>query len=403
MKLLNKILVAVAMLSVTFAINTNAQDEKPTTGINFEQGSWAEVQALAKETGKPIFVDAYASWCGPCKKMAKEVFPLKDVGAFMNENFINYKLDMEKGDGIVFARINNVKSYPTYLFFNDEGDLAHRTLGYKPGEDFLLDASDALNPDRSLVSLATRYKVGERDKSFLMNYATALMNANMPYTKVAEQYIELLDETELKDKNAQNFVYATATDINSKQFKIIMDNRTLFNDTYGADKVDQRIQRSALMTVTTAADEKDEATMKSIKKILKNNGGDKSKTLIAMAYMNYNKGVGNWDDYAKYASKYIESMDGESASVYNNIAWSFYEQEEIDNPKLIAKAVKWAKRSVDLDCQYYNCDTYAAILYKAKDYATAKMAAEKAIEQAKVSGDAYQETQRLLEMINDKL
>lgn len=403
MNLINKFLMIVALLSLTFATTTNAQNEKPTKGIQFEQGSWAEVQALAKETGKPIFVDAYASWCGPCKKMAKEVFPLKSVGDFMNENYINYKLDMEKGDGIAFSRRNNVKSYPTYLFFSDDGDLTHRTLGYKEGEDFLVDASNALDPDKSLVSLATRYKVGERDKSFLMNYATALMNANMPYTKVAEQYIELLDETELQDKNAQNFVYATANDINSKQFKILMDNRSLFNNTFGADKVDQKIQRCALMSVAKAADTKDEDMMSDIKKILKKNGGDNSKTLISMAHMNYNKGIGNWAQYAKYASKYIDSMDGESASVYNNIAWSFYEQEEIDDPKLIAKAVKWAKRSVDLDCQYYNCDTYAAILYKAKDYATAKMAAEKAIEQAKASGDAYGETQILLDMINEKL
>jgi len=401
MKLINKFLMIVALLSFTFATATNAQ--KKSKGIQFEEGSWVEVQALAKETGKPIFVDAYASWCGPCKKMAKEVFPTKEVGDFMNKNYINYKLDMEKGDGIAFSKRNNVKSYPTYLFFTPDGDLTHRTLGFKLGEDFLVDASDALNPDRSLVSLATRYKVGERDKTFLMNYATALMNANMPFAKVAEQYIELLDANELKDKNAQNFVYASANDINSKQFKILMDNRSLFNKTFGADKVNQKIQRCALMSVANAADAEDENMMSDIKKILKKNGGDDKKTLVSMAHMNYNKGIGNWQQYAKYASKYIDSMSGESASVYNNIAWSFYEQEEIDDPKLIAKAVKWAKRSVDLDCQYYNCDTYAAILYKAKDYKTAKMAAEKAIEQAKASGDAYGETQRLLEMINDKL
>ncbi len=42
--------------------------------IEFFHGTWQEGLQEAKKTGKPIFVDAYAKWCGPCKRMAKTTF-----------------------------------------------------------------------------------------------------------------------------------------------------------------------------------------------------------------------------------------------------------------------------------------------------------------------------------------
>ena len=73
-------------------------------GIEFLHGSWEDALDAAKEEDKIIFVDAYAKWCGPCKRMAKEVFTKKEVGTFFNDNFINIKLDMEESHGISFGQ-----------------------------------------------------------------------------------------------------------------------------------------------------------------------------------------------------------------------------------------------------------------------------------------------------------
>ena len=73
-------------------------------GIQFREGSWKEILEIAKKENKLVFVDNYTSWCGPCKKMVSEVFPLKEVGDFYNANFICYKLDCEKGDGVEWQK-----------------------------------------------------------------------------------------------------------------------------------------------------------------------------------------------------------------------------------------------------------------------------------------------------------
>jgi predicted RNA polymerase sigma factor len=67
---------------------------------------------------------------------------------------------------------------------------------------------------------------------------------------------------------------------------------------------------------------------------------------------------------------------------------------------MLAKAEEWAKHSVELHPGYFNCDTYAAVLYKLGKKAEAQAAAEKAIELAKKEGADYGSTQELLEKIN---
>ena len=85
-------------------------------GIKFEEGNFKSLLAKAKKENKLIFIDAYAVWCGPCKLMVKNIFPLKPVGDYYNANFINAKIDMEKGEGIELAKKIQCKSFPNISF-----------------------------------------------------------------------------------------------------------------------------------------------------------------------------------------------------------------------------------------------------------------------------------------------
>lgn len=111
--------------------------------ISFFKGTWAEAVAAAKKQNKPIFVDAYTVWCGPCKWMNANVFTNKEVADYFNQNFINYKFDMEKGEGPTFAKNNGIKAYPTLIFFDKNEKEIHRVLGAKPADQFLLIGKSA--------------------------------------------------------------------------------------------------------------------------------------------------------------------------------------------------------------------------------------------------------------------
>ena len=108
---------------------TNFKEDAPS-GIQFHRGTWAEAIQLAKDQDKIIFLDIYATWCGPCKKMKTNTFSNQEVGKLFNERFINVSLDGEEDEGATLAKEYQVNAYPTLLFIDANGKVIGGTKGY---------------------------------------------------------------------------------------------------------------------------------------------------------------------------------------------------------------------------------------------------------------------------------
>src|SRR5262245_61023875 len=73
-----------------------AQTSETVEGVKFsDRLTWSQVKDEARRQNKYIFVDCYASWCGPCKKMDKEIYTQPQVGELLNERFINIKIQID--------------------------------------------------------------------------------------------------------------------------------------------------------------------------------------------------------------------------------------------------------------------------------------------------------------------
>lgn len=101
-------------------VNLTAIQSNSEKGIQFVEPNWAKAIEQAKKEKKMIFVDAYTTWCGPCRMLKQNTFPDKAAGDFFNKHFINIALDMEKGDGLVFAEKYQIRAYPTLLIMDAE-------------------------------------------------------------------------------------------------------------------------------------------------------------------------------------------------------------------------------------------------------------------------------------------
>ena len=125
-----------AVFPSAHALKTNP-DEIKETGIIFHQGTWNEALQLAKKEGKPIFLDVYASWCGPCKMLKTYTFPNQEVGKFFNANFINVAVDGEKGEGPQLAQKFNLRGYPTLIFVDSNEQVIAQKAGYRNAKKFI--------------------------------------------------------------------------------------------------------------------------------------------------------------------------------------------------------------------------------------------------------------------------
>ena len=110
----------------------------------FEKGTLKELLALADEQDKYLFVDVYATWCGPCQIMAKQIFPQQKVGEFFNKTFVNAKFNAEKGEGVDVAKRYSVKAYPTFLILDSDGEEVGRIVGGADADRFIEEVRKVL-------------------------------------------------------------------------------------------------------------------------------------------------------------------------------------------------------------------------------------------------------------------
>ena len=141
---------------------------------NFRNISFAEAIQQAKAENKLVFIDFYTDWCGPCKKMAREVFPQKAVGDYFNANFVCIKLNAEK-EGKAEATRFKVNAYPTFLVLDTDENVKLDIKGAYPADAFVTKIKNELNPEMSPERLKQRYESGERNPELVNAYAMSLM------------------------------------------------------------------------------------------------------------------------------------------------------------------------------------------------------------------------------------
>ncbi|MBM3170033.1 MAG: thioredoxin [Bacteroidetes bacterium] len=88
------------------------------TDSNFEE--------LVKNSDKPVLIDFWAEWCGPCKMIGPVVEEL--AGEFEGKAIIG-KVDVDSNP--VVASSLGIRAIPTLLFFKN-GEMVDRSVGVVP-------------------------------------------------------------------------------------------------------------------------------------------------------------------------------------------------------------------------------------------------------------------------------
>lgn len=182
---------------------------KAENGVQFFEGSWAELLATAKEQDKLIFLDVYTDWCPPCKRMDKEVFPLQEVGEKYNAQFLNYKVDAEKGEGVEIARKFGVGAYPTYLYLDTAGYLLQRIVDYTDPASLNAYADKAVelsSESNTLGYLASQFGEGNRAPDFLQAYISKMAGLGMDNSEALNAYIKDVPHKELMKEESLVFL-----------------------------------------------------------------------------------------------------------------------------------------------------------------------------------------------------
>ncbi|MDN3607436.1 thioredoxin family protein [Kaistella yonginensis] len=315
--------------------------------INFDNSNFKEILAKAKREKKLVFLDAFASWCGPCKLMEKNVFPLPAVKEYYNANFINARFDMEKGEGREIAQKYQVRSYPSYLFLNGDGEVVMKSYGYMGEKDFIEIAKEANNPLLLKGSAKELFEKGESDPAFLLNMMRQNVQTDYDLAKkVSERYFKVKAKEELSRDDIGMLLYFVKS-VNDPNYQVFKDRKAnivkeMSEDIYNQFDVNIKISK----VMENSLDQNtgiinDEYFYKNAVPLV---GQAEAETALNRMKVIYYPNVGNFKEYEKAALIYYKNADDFNPEELLKAAWLF--SEHVDNKSSLKKAEEWAEKSV---------------------------------------------------------
>ncbi|NML56149.1 thioredoxin fold domain-containing protein [Chryseobacterium cheonjiense] len=316
--------------------------------IQFQELPFKDLILKAKKENKLVFIDAYTSWCGPCKMMEKNTFTRKSVGDYFNANFVNARFDMEKGEGREIASKYGVRSYPTYLFLNGDGELVSQNYGYMEESMFLTMAQGVSSPNNKKGSLKERFEKGEKDPEFLINIMRLNSSSDFNFAKKAsERYFENKSKTSEFTKDDVGFLLYFLKSPEDKNYKVFTERKSeiikfLPEETYR--EFNNQIKLGKIVEQSIDNQNKrinDDYFMKTAEPLV---GKHDAEIKLNQTKLSYYEQNANFPEYEKAALAYYRNSEAFEPNELLKAAWIF--SEHITTPSSLKKAAEWAEKSV---------------------------------------------------------
>ncbi|HRD82558.1 MAG: thioredoxin family protein [Saprospiraceae bacterium] len=353
-------------------------------GIRFFEGTWDEAVAEAKRLDRIIFVDAYAVWCGPCKKMAAEVFPDDKVGEFYNKNFINLKLDAEKGEGLKFREKYPISAFPTLFYIDYTGDVVQQVKGAQQIDGFIELGKKALTKiDRSQQYVAA-YESGDRDPELVLNYVRALNKAGKSSIKISNDYLR--SQKDLSTPFNLRFILEAASEADSRIFDMLIERRAAIEALEPKQAVKERIREACEATAQKALEFRNRNLLEEAIAKMKKYYPEKAASFRTSMEMDYWSAMGDVDKYIAACQQYAKTEAAKDEKALMGLGGALAQQFGHE-PKAMQAAENFSKMAADKSTDYKTQLNYAGILMRNGKKDKALEAAKKALEMAKPHGD----------------
>jgi thioredoxin-related protein len=120
--------------------------------------TFSEAVAMQKKSPRPIMVDVYTSWCGPCRMMSNNTFGNEIIAKYLNEHFYPVKFNAETFDSVSFngftfknknapgtnrpvhdfanSILDGKLMYPSIVFLNEDIKRIQIMTGYRSPAEF---------------------------------------------------------------------------------------------------------------------------------------------------------------------------------------------------------------------------------------------------------------------------
>ncbi len=338
-----------------FPFSALAQDS-----IRFDESGLESVIQRAKVEKKPIFYMAYADWCPHCKNIKATTLRDPEVVLFMNANYVFAGLNFEKPGSEDFKTKYNVKTFPTFLVLDENGQELARFTGELKKDKFLSEVKLALNPKQQLPYLKAEYEKDKTNGLNLMRYLVALKKGKdrNELNPIAHEYFEKLTDDKIVNEVNWKIFTNGVSDIASREYQFVITNQQAFAAITSQKRVNDKFKNSVMELLKPIVKTNDFTNYKKQRAIAKTINSPIIDSLLFQYDLDHYEFNSNWNEYKKVAAanikKYVWNSPKEIKSIVLNVMRNSTDAASLN------QSLSWIKHSNELE------ESYDGILLEAR-------------------------------------
>ncbi len=367
-------------------------------GIDFFHGTWDEAMEKAKAEEKLIFVDAFAQWCGPCKRMAKTTFKEDKVGDFFNKNFINLKMDMEANENVKFRQQYPVSAFPTLFFIDGDGNIVTKNKGAQKADGLIKMGEYALSQFDVSEDYAAEYEKGDRSPDLVYNYVKALNKMNKPSLKIANEYLK--EQKDLTTDDNLKFILAATSEADSRIFDLLIKHRSKIEAITSKKEVNEQIEAACARTAAKAIEFQSDELHEEAKSKMKKHFSAKAEQFAYSTDLDYFLSTQNAKQYIRCCNTYVKKEVKNDSKRLHELAKEIEDNFQ-DDSNAMKFAEKFANKAAEYGGLFEYYYTYASILQKNGKKSKALEMAEKSLELSEGKRGAVSTIEKLIHKIKN--
>lgn len=302
-----------------------------------------------------LFVDVYATWCGPCKKMDVEVYTDAAVAEYMNEHYVNVRLDGETDFGRKYAAEQQLEGYPSMFIFSDEGERVSTVVGYKPAAELLPLVQNLVESYKALQGFRTQAKNGSITIEAYADYIALVrdLGNEEEAERLAGEYIRLKIGDELKDSDIRVVAhYMNLEDVWWPMFstefervkKVLGEDylpalETIYNNT-----LVKAVETENIELISRMANE-----LAPLVEMERDDSGD----LKSVPFLQYYYYTDQLEELIGYIdTRFAADRKGDHRWLYGAASQVIDMDQQVQTPELMIKGEEWFLACIALDEQY---------------------------------------------------
>lgn len=338
--------------------------------VNFVEVNTLEemekVQQRASDQQLMLFVDVYATWCGPCKVMDQEVYSDPAVADYMNAHFVSVKMDGETEYGRVYAAEQRLEGYPSMFIFSDEGEPVNGIIGYTPAEELIPLLKETEENYRTVKRYRALYSRGTLEDQDFAGFVAAVrsMGNQEEAERLAGEYMDRIMDERLSDSDIS--VVAFYTDLGDKWWPSFSSDPERLKGVLG-DDYSLALEKIYNNSLVKAVEEEDAGLVSRISNeltpMLEVEGTSvwDLRSLPFIQYYYYTDQVGALIDYVD--GRFASDRKGDHRWLYGAASRITDMDQQYRTEALMRKEAEWFQTCIDLEKQFDYYFYHGMVLY----------------------------------------